>query len=678
MKSKLILAVMLLSGLAARSQNGTHITPAGQTGFNTATPNNKVEITSDTGDPYFGGSSGSSGLRLTNMNNTKVPATNPTSGVLSVDSVGDVIFVADQSGSGAYGEAQNGCSDNGSNVVELGNVLGGTSGKLLSDREIPLSNFGLLFSGNHSSGRIKIGGTSLTNIARLDVEHHLGTSAGAQQIGFRSFSDAAGATYNKAILAETQDPSGGSSPLNVAIHAKTKGIGAQIGIKVDSESLPNSNLPNTGIDVKMYNSASSTGDMLGVKITAGSANSKINNLQGISATAGPAISVHGGYFESWQPGLDNIKSIGVEGMAGNGPRINIGVSGGGSCGTNSGQAGNPILNYGGKFTASGGNGIANVSCINNMGIYAYALSPSGVSFSNNYGFYARAYNNVGAQCTNYGIWAEASSPNGSQVSWAGWFDGDVKIDGTNGSGTGYALNVIGDALSTVNWTVSDKRFKANIKQLEKTSEKLKRLNGYTYNFKITEFKDKKFNDREQIGFIAQELKEVFPQLIQEDKDGYMAVNYQGMIPVLLEGFKEQQAQIEAQQQQIKELKELVNTLLQNSATGNKNSAAGNQTGANGSAPTTINLTDKNIIVLNQNVPNPFAESTEITYNIPQSFTKAQLIFSTNDGKVIKVVDITEKGSGSFSIFANDLSHGIYSYKLVVDEKIIDSKRMVKE
>ncbi|MCE3259640.1 MAG: Collagen triple helix repeat-containing protein, partial [Bacteroidetes bacterium] len=105
--------------------------------------------------------------------------------------------------------------------------------------------------------------------------------------------------------------------------------------------------------------------------------------------------------------------------------------------------------------------------------------------------------------------------------------------------------------------------------------------------------------------------------------------------------------------------------------------AANSTGA-ANKTKAVNLSDRNVIVLNQNVPNPFAESTVISYNIPTDFTKAQLQFSTSDGKVIKVVDVTEKGEGQLNVFANDLSNGMYSYSLIVDGKVIDTKKMVKQ
>jgi hypothetical protein len=56
----------------------------------------------------------------------------------------------------------------------------------------------------------------------------------------------------------------------------------------------------------------------------------------------------------------------------------------------------------------------------------------------------------------------------------------------------------------------------------------------------------------KIGLLAQEVQTVFPELVKtaNNSEGTLSVNYQGMIPVLLNAIKEQQAQI-------KELKALI-------------------------------------------------------------------------------------------------------------------------
>jgi len=96
--------------------------------------------------------------------------------------------------------------------------------------------------------------------------------------------------------------------------------------------------------------------------------------------------------------------------------------------------------------------------------------------------------------------------------------------------------------------ISDARYKKNIVSLEGAINKVKQLRGVTYNW-IDEHKGK----GEEIGFIAQELEKVFPQLVHTNKDGYKSVAYSHVIPVLVEAIKEQQ-------QQIDELKKMVEQL----------------------------------------------------------------------------------------------------------------------
>ena len=185
------------------------------------------------------------------------------------------------------------------------------------------------------------------------------------------------------------------------------------------------------------------------------------------------------------------------------------------------------------------------------------------------------------------------------------------------------------------------------------------------------------------GFIAQEVEKVAKEIgydfdgihkPENDHDNYALAYSQFVVP-LVKAVQEQQVEIEKQeainkdlQQQVSELKALVNGLVSGDALGKK-AATGN---------TTLNLSDKNTLVLNQNVPNPFAESTLISYNIPDGFQKAQIIFSTVDGKVIKTHGITEKGKGVVNVFADDLTSGTYTYTLIVDGKNVDSKKMIKQ
>jgi len=82
--------------------------------------------------------------------------------------------------------------------------------------------------------------------------------------------------------------------------------------------------------------------------------------------------------------------------------------------------------------------------------------------------------------------------------------------------------------------------------------------------------------------------------------------------------------------------------------------------------------------LEQNVPNPFAEQTTINYFLPDNISKAQILFYNAQGKLIQSVDLNERGKGQLNVFASDLSNGIYTYTLVADGKIFETKKMLKQ
>ena len=114
------------------------------------------------------------------------------------------------------------------------------------------------------------------------------------------------------------------------------------------------------------------------------------------------------------------------------------------------------------------------------------------------------------------------SVNGSDLTVAddAEFDGDVWVDGTL-------------------YTPSDKRLKTKIETLTNVLDKIEQLRGVSFEFKNQE----KYAGGPQIGLIAQELQTVFPELVSQGADGYLAVNYTQLNAVLLQAIKEQQQKI---------------------------------------------------------------------------------------------------------------------------------------
>ncbi len=85
---------------------------------------------------------------------------------------------------------------------------------------------------------------------------------------------------------------------------------------------------------------------------------------------------------------------------------------------------------------------------------------------------------------------------------------------------------------------SDLRYKRNITSLNNSLENILKINGVRYNFKKDEFPERNFSDKNQIGFIAQEIEKIFPEMVFTDEKGYKSVDYARLTPVLVEAMKE--------------------------------------------------------------------------------------------------------------------------------------------
>jgi len=90
-------------------------------------------------------------------------------------------------------------------------------------------------------------------------------------------------------------------------------------------------------------------------------------------------------------------------------------------------------------------------------------------------------------------------------------------------------------------TPSDKRLKENIKPIESALEKAIKLQGVTFDWKKS---DSELNIKEDIGFIAQDVQKVVPELVRENENGMLSMRHQGIAPILLEAIKELKNEIE--------------------------------------------------------------------------------------------------------------------------------------
>jgi hypothetical protein len=109
------------------------------------------------------------------------------------------------------------------------------------------------------------------------------------------------------------------------------------------------------------------------------------------------------------------------------------------------------------------------------------------------------------------------------------------------SGTNKVLIDAAEVVITNGITVSsDIRLKENFEPMSNALDLVSQLNGFYYTWK----KDAGTDKPRKIGFIAQEVEKVIPELVKTDSEGMKSVDYVSVVPILVEAFKHQQKQID--------------------------------------------------------------------------------------------------------------------------------------
>lgn len=355
---------------------------------------------------------------------------------------------------------------------------------------------------------------------------------------------------------------------------------------------------------------------------------------------GGAFTTAGSFFNSTTTPVGYVyRAIGVRGEAQLSCSENLGVYG---LAITPAQ-GTP-KNYGVYGEASGG--------ITNYGVYGKSLLPT----TNNYGVYGEALNGV----FNYGVYAKCATF--APTHWALYCDGRGFIPG------GF-------------WTASDSKLKNNITVLapEEAINLIKQFSPKKYEFNSTDYPSFNFPTGEQYGLMADELESILPQFVTDavhpsvqDSTGneiypavsFKAVNYQALVPILIQGVKDQQAQIEAQKEQIATLTSALDEIKSYLGLSTSSSTIADSTGraGNGSGNTADYM-------LNQNTPNPFDEGTEIKYHLAEAGQAVITVYSLK-GEPIKTLrdSWTETGWHTLTWNAEDLANGVYFYTLKVNGK----------
>lgn len=272
--------------------------------------------------------------------------------------------------------------------------------------------------------------------------------------------------------------------------------------------------------------------------------------------------------------------------------------------------------------------------------------------------------------------------------YAGVFAGNVKVSGT----------INGTLLGS-----SDLRLKQDIKSLDqKENSALDNLNlltpiSYKYNPEKYSGKDvyeeysteeleeiRKFNPEEyaniiaqrnkeknvinpviektHFGLVAQELQNVYPELVYQDDNGYLSVNYIELIPILMQSVKELNAKVEEQSAIISKL-----------TTANEDAQ---QAKSFSNESTSVESVVQGLASMEQNVPNPFSEKTDISIYLPESVKTAKLCIYDLNGSQISKQEVVGRGDTTMTIHADEMEDGMYIYALIADGKVVTTKKMI--
>jgi len=190
-------------------------------------------------------------------------------------------------------------------------------------------------------------------------------------------------------------------------------------------------------------------------------------------------------------------------------------------------------------TASGYNSIAMGRASTASGYYSTVIGYN-ATVTDFASFVIGQYNSSGSSATSAGSFSTSAPAfvigNGTSGSLSDafkvMFNGDATVSND--------LTVSGD----VNIS-SDARLKSNIVSLGSTLSKLLLIDGKSYTMN-------KSGD-EKIGILAQDVQEVFPELVSKDENEMLSVNYQGLVPVLINAIKEQEDKISRLEKLVEQL-----------------------------------------------------------------------------------------------------------------------------
>lgn len=185
---------------------------------------------------------------------------------------------------------------------------------------------------------------------------------------------------------------------------------------------------------------------------------------------------------------------------------------------------------------------------------------------------------------------------------------------------------------------------------------------------IHDRREAEYCSRKQYGFVAQELAQVFPDIVSLDEEtGMYSVQYTALIPVLVEAVQQLKSENEALRKKVDLVDGFISGRLRGAEWDNK-TFVGEREGSKSSivAPH-----------LFSNKPNPFSSKTIVDYWVPSGVESAYVAVTDLSGRLLKSYPCTDFDCrASVEISSEGLADGIYLYSLVVDNEEISTFKMV--
>ena len=175
------------------------------------------------------------------------------------------------------------------------------------------------------------------------------------------------------------------------------------------------------------------------------------------------------------------------------------------------------------------------------------------------------------------------------------------------------------------------------------------------------------NGSMRYGLKVGEVNDYFPELIDVDEQGSIYINYIELIPVMVSAFGELCDILEQNGLELGIFNDYLRSSHQDSTDTVLQTNSRRTRGA---------LIMADSAVLHQNTPNPFTVNTTVEYYVPTNATSASLFVFNLIGELQQSYPISTLGQGSVQINGQELTSGMYLYSLVVDGRVVDTKRMI--